>query len=82
MPDCPRCSSGLEETAEQRLLLLRASPGSGRLASNPKSLCCSTLVNVVDNVLPPFHGEKRVVFLGDPSCSPNGDLDDAKQGIV
>ena len=26
MPDCPRCSSGLEETAETRLLLLRASP--------------------------------------------------------
>ena len=35
MPDCPRCSSGLEETAEHAFYY----------------------------VLPPYHGEKRVVFL-------------------
>ena len=34
---------------------------SGRLASNAKSSCCSCYVG--DNVLPPFKGEKRVVFL-------------------
>ena len=36
-PDCARCGSGLEETAEH---------ASGRLASNPNYSCCSTLVTL------------------------------------
>ena len=50
MPDCPRCSSGLEETLSTPSTTASESArfgitsGSGRLASNPKSSCCSTLV--------------------------------------
>ena len=39
IPDCTRCASGLEEFARFGIM-----SASGRLASNPNSLCCSTLV--------------------------------------
>ena len=51
MNDCPRCGSGLEETAEHAFYYCeRVRPfwdhvgESGRLASNPNTSCCSTLV--------------------------------------
>ena len=37
--------------------------GSGRARIEPKQLVLLDVGYVVDNVLPPFHGEKRVVFL-------------------
>ena len=46
MPDCARCGSGLEETAEhafyycERVHRYWIMSGSGRLASNPNSSCC------------------------------------------
>ena len=36
---------------------------SGRRASNPRKFLLLDIGYVVDNVLPPFQGEKRVVFL-------------------
>ena len=50
MPDCARCGSGLEETAEhafyycERVRRFVITSGSGRLALNPSNSCCSTLV--------------------------------------
>ena len=47
MPDCARCGSGLEETAEhtnERFARSGIMLGSGRLASKPSSWCCSMLV--------------------------------------
>ena len=50
MPDCPRCATGLEETAEHTFYYCeRVRPfwdhvGNGRLASNPSSSSCSTLI--------------------------------------
>ena len=49
-----------------RLLLLRASPpvlGSRRGVDGSHRTQTARAAHVVDNVLPPFHGEKRVVFL-------------------
>ena len=40
MPDCARCGSGLEKTAEHAFYYCeRVRPVSGRLASNPSSPC-------------------------------------------
>ena len=69
MPDCPRCSSGLEETAEDAFYYCEqvrpfwdhVSEWTARI--EPKQLVLLDVGYVVDNVLPPFHGEKRVVFL-------------------
>ena len=68
MPDCPRCGSGLEETAEHAFYYCESvrfgiTSGSGRLDIEPKQLVLLDVGYVVDNVFPPFHGEKRVVFL-------------------
>ena len=69
MPDCPRCSSGLEETAEHAFYYCeRVRPfwdhvGEWTARIEPKQLVLLDVGYVVDNVLPPFHGEKRVVFL-------------------
>ena len=49
--------------------------GSGWPASNPSSWCCLTLVTSVSRE------EAGSVSL-DTNCSQNGDLDDAKEGIV
>ena len=68
MPDCPRCSSCLEETAEHAYYCERVRPfwdhvGEWTARIEPKQLVLLDVGYVVDNVLPPFHGEKRVVFL-------------------
>ena len=69
MPDCPRCASGLEETAENAFYYCeRVRPfwdhvGEWTARIEPKQLVLLDVGYVVDNVLPPFQGEKRVVFL-------------------
>ena len=69
MPDCPRCGSGSEETAEHAFYYCgRVRPfwdhvGEWTARIEPKQLVLFDIGYVVDNVLPPFHGEKRVVFL-------------------
>ena len=68
-PDWPRCSSGMEETAEHAFYYCeRVRPfwdhiGEWTATIEPKKLVLLDVGYVVDNVLPPFHGEKRVVFL-------------------
>ena len=69
MPDCPRCSSGLEETAEhafyhcERVRPFWDNVGEWTVRIEPKQLVLLDAGYVVDNVLPPFQGEKRGVFL-------------------
>ena len=69
MPDCTRCGSGLEETAEHAFYYCeRVRPfwdhvGEWTARIEPKQLVLLDVGYVVDNVLPPFQGEKRVVFL-------------------
>ena len=69
MPNCPRCGSGLEETAEHAFYYCeRVRPfwdhvGEWTARIEPKHLVLLGVGYVVDNVLPPFQGEKRVVFL-------------------
>ena len=69
MPDCARCGSGLEETAEHAFYYCeRVRPfwdhvGEWTARIEPKQLLLLNVGYVVDNVLPPFQGEKRVVFL-------------------
>ena len=69
MPDCPRCDSGLEETAEHAFYYCeRVHPfwdhvGEWTARIEPMQLVLLDVGYVVDNVLPPFQGEKRVVFL-------------------
>ena len=69
MPDCARCGSGLEETAEPAFYYCeRVRPfwdhvGEWTARIEPKQLVLLDVGYVVDNVLPPFQGEKRVVFL-------------------
>ena len=69
MPDCPRCGSGLEETTEHAFYYCeRVRPfwdhvGEWTARIEPKQLVLLDVGYVVDNVLPPFQGEKRVVFL-------------------
>ena len=69
MPDCPRCGSGLEETAEHAFYYCeRVRPFWDHVREwtariEPKQLVLLDVGYVVDNVLPPFQGEKRVVFL-------------------
>ena len=61
MPDCARCSGGLEETAEyafnycERVRPFWDRVGESTARIEPKQL--------MDNVLPPFQGERCVVFL-------------------
>ena len=69
MPDCARCGSGLEETAEHAFYYCeRVRPfwdhvGEWTARIEPKQLVLLDVGYVVDNVLPPYQGEKRVVFL-------------------
>ena len=69
MPDCARCGSGLEEMAEHAFYYCeRVRPfwdhvGEWTARIEPKQLVLLDAFYVVDNVLPPFQGEKRVVFL-------------------
>ena len=60
MPDCPRCSSGLEETAEHAFYYCeRVRPfwdhvGEWTARIEPKKLVLFDVGYVIDNVLPPF----------------------------
>ena len=69
MHDCPRCSSDLEETAEhafyycERVHPLWNYVGEWTACIEPKQLVLLDVDHVVDNVLPQFQGEKRMVFL-------------------
>ena len=69
MPDCACCGCGLEETAEhafyycERVCLFWDHVGEWTARIEPKQLVLLDVGYVVDNVLPPFHGEKREVFL-------------------
>ena len=69
MPDCPRCGCDREETAEYAFYYCeRVRPfwdhvGEWTARIEPKQLVLLDVGYVVDNVLPPFQGEKRVVFL-------------------
>ena len=69
MPDCPRCGSGLEEMAEhafyfcERVRAFWDHVGEWTARIEPKQLVLLDIGYVVDNVLPPFQGEKCVVFL-------------------
>ena len=55
MPGFPRCSSGLEETAVFGVMWMAR--------NEPKQIVQLDVGYVVDNVLPRFQGEKRLVFL-------------------
>ena len=69
MPDCLRCGSGLEETAlhafyyceRNRPFWSHVEEGAARIS--PRQLVLLDVGYVMDNVGPPFQGEKRVVFL-------------------
>ena len=69
MPDCPRCGSGLEETAEHGFYHCgRVCPFCDHVREwmahiEPKQLMPLDIGYIVDNVLPPFQSEKHVVFL-------------------
>ena len=68
-PDCARCCSGVEKTAEhafyysQRVRSFWDHVEEWMACIEPKQLVLHDVGYVVDNVLPPFQGEKRVVFL-------------------
>ena len=67
--DCPRCGRGLEETAEHAFYYCnRFRPfwnqvGEWTARIEPKLLVLLDVGYVVDNVLPQFQCEKRIVFL-------------------
>ena len=63
MPDCTRCSSGLEETTEHAFYYCERVHPSWSARIEPKQLILLDVNYIVDNVLPPFEDEKRVVFL-------------------
>ena len=65
MPDCPRCGSSLEEMAENTLYYCeRVRPFSDHVGEWTAHIEPKQLVGyVVDNFLPPFQSEKRVVHL-------------------
>ena len=69
MSDCPLCASGLEETAEYAFHYCEwVRPfwdhvGEWTARIEPKQLALLDVGYVVDNILLPFQGEKRVVFL-------------------
>ena len=69
MSDCARCGSGVEETAEHAFYCCeRVRPFWNHVEEwtariEPKQLVLLDVGYVVDNVLPPFQSEKRVVFL-------------------
>ena len=67
--DCVRCGSGLEKTAVhafyycERVRLFWDHVGEWTTRIGPKQLMLLDFGYVVDNVPPPFQGDKRVVFL-------------------
>ena len=69
MPDCPRCDSGLNETALHafyycewvRSIWNHVEEWTARIS--PRELVLLDVGYVVDKVSPPFQGETRVVFL-------------------
>ena len=69
MPDCVRCSSDLEETAEHAFYYCEQvrqfwdHVGEWTARIEPNQLALLNVGSFVDNVLPPYQGEKRVVFL-------------------
>ena len=69
MLDCARCGSGLEETAEhvfyycERVRPFLDHVGEWTARIEPKQLVLLDVGYVVDNVLPPFQGDKRAGFL-------------------
>ena len=69
MPDCSHCGNGLEETAEHAFYYCeRVRPFWDHVEEwtariEPKQLVLLDVGYIVDNVLSPFQGEKRVVFL-------------------
>ena len=69
MSDCPRCSSGLEETVEHAFYYCKRfhsfwdHVGEWTVRIEPKQLVLLDVGYVVDNVLPLFQGEKRMVFI-------------------
>ena len=68
IPDCARSGSGLEETVEHAFYCERVRPfwdhvGEWAARIEPKQLELFDVGYVVDNVLPAFQGDKRVVFL-------------------
>ena len=68
MPDCPRCGSGLEETALHAFYYCeRVRPFWSHVEEwtariSPRELVLLDVGYVVDNVNPPYRGEKRMVF--------------------
>ena len=68
MPDCPRCGSGLEETALHAFYYFeRVRPFWSHVEEwtariSPRELVLLDVGYVVDNVNPPYQGEKRMVF--------------------
>ena len=69
MPDCPRCGSGLEETALHTFYYYkRVLPFWNHIREltahiSPRQLVLLDIGNIIDNIVPPYKGEKRVVFL-------------------
>ena len=69
MPDCARCGNGLEETAEHAFYYCKQvhpfwdRVGEWTACIEPKQLVLLNVGYIMDNVLPPFQGEKHVVFL-------------------
>ena len=69
MSDCPRCSSGVEETAlhafyyceRVRSFWSHVEDWTARIS--PQQLVLLDVGYVIDNIVPPYKGEKRVVFL-------------------
>ena len=88
MPDCPRCGSGLEETAEHVFYYCeRVRPFLGSRRGEDGSHRTQT-ARAARRWL---RRRQRSSYVSgweaygvsrDPSCSPNGDLDNAKQGII
>ena len=69
MPDCHRCGSGLETLALhafyycERVRLFWSHVKEWMARISPRELVLLDVGYVVDNVNPPFQGEKHVVFL-------------------
>ena len=68
MPDCPWCGSGLEGTAECTYYCEQVWPFWNHVwewmaCVKPKQLMLLNIGYVIDNVLPPYQGEKHIVSL-------------------
>ena len=83
MPDCPRCVSGLEETTEHAFYYCRSgiTSGSGLLASNQATRAARRWLHCRQRSSS-VSGLEACGVSYNPSCSSNGDLDDANEGIL